>query len=66
LIESIDQKSAVTTGPWRAPITNFLGFAEQAFLDEVAEAAFEAEAVDLGVDRIRQLITHYRKEKAGK
>jgi isoquinoline 1-oxidoreductase beta subunit len=39
LIESIDQKSAVSTGPWRAPITNFLGFAEQAFLDEVAEAA---------------------------
>ncbi len=39
LIESIDQKSTVTTGPWRAPITNFLGFAEQAFLDEVAEAA---------------------------
>jgi isoquinoline 1-oxidoreductase beta subunit len=39
LIESIDQKSAVTTGPWRAPITNFLGFAEQAFLDEVAEVA---------------------------
>lgn len=38
LIESVDQKSAVTTGPWRAPITNFLGFAEQAFLDEVAEA----------------------------
>ncbi|MCX6194826.1 MAG: molybdopterin-dependent oxidoreductase [Cytophagales bacterium] len=38
LIESFDQKSAVTTGPWRAPITNFLGFAEQAFLDEVAEA----------------------------
>ncbi len=39
LIESVDQKSAVTTGPWRAPITNFLGFAEQAFLDEVAEVA---------------------------
>jgi isoquinoline 1-oxidoreductase beta subunit len=39
LIESIDQKSAVSTGPWRAPITNFLGFAEQAFLDEVAEVA---------------------------
>jgi len=39
LIESFDQKSAVTTGPWRAPITNFLGFAEQAFLDEVAEVA---------------------------
>lgn len=39
LIESVDHKSPVTTGAWRAPITNFLGFAEQAFLDEVAEAA---------------------------
>lgn len=38
LIESVNQVSSVTTGPWRAPITNFLGFAEQAFLDEVAEA----------------------------
>lgn len=39
LIDTIDHKSAITTGAWRAPITNFLGFAEQAFLDEVAEAA---------------------------
>jgi isoquinoline 1-oxidoreductase beta subunit len=39
LIESIDYKSPITTGAWRAPITNFLGFAEQAFIDEVAEAA---------------------------
>lgn len=39
LIESVNQVSSVTTGPWRAPITNFLGYAEQAFLDEVAEAA---------------------------
>ena len=38
LVESVNQVSAVTTGPWRAPITNFLGYAEQAFLDEVAEA----------------------------
>ncbi len=37
LIENVEQKSAITTGPWRAPITNFLGYAEQAFLDEVAE-----------------------------
>lgn len=36
LIESIEHKSPITTGPWRAPITNFLAFAEQAFLDEVA------------------------------
>jgi isoquinoline 1-oxidoreductase beta subunit len=39
LIDSVDHKSAITTGPWRAPITNFLAFAEQSFLDEVAQAA---------------------------
>jgi isoquinoline 1-oxidoreductase beta subunit len=39
LIESIDHKSPITTGAWRAPTTNFLGFAEQSFLDEVAAAA---------------------------
>lgn len=39
LIESVDYKSQVTTGPWRAPITNFLAYAESAFLDEVAQKA---------------------------
>lgn len=39
LIDSVDHKSPITTGPWRAPITNFLAYAEQSFLDEVAEAA---------------------------
>ncbi len=39
LIDTVDYKSPITTGAWRAPITNFLAFAEQAFLDEVAEAA---------------------------
>ncbi|KAB7727979.1 molybdopterin-dependent oxidoreductase [Rudanella paleaurantiibacter] len=39
LIDSHDVKSPVTTWAWRAPITNFLAFAEQAFLDEVAAAA---------------------------
>lgn len=39
LIDSIEHKSPITTGAWRAPITNFLAFAEQSFLDEVAEAA---------------------------
>ena len=39
LIESVEYKSAITTGAWRAPITNFLAFAEQAFLDEVAQEA---------------------------
>jgi isoquinoline 1-oxidoreductase subunit beta len=39
LIESIDYKSSITTNAWRAPITNFLAYAEQSFLDEVALAA---------------------------
>ncbi|KPM47619.1 xanthine dehydrogenase family protein molybdopterin-binding subunit [Jiulongibacter sediminis] len=39
LVESVNYESPITTGPWRAPITNFLAYAEQAFLDEVAEAA---------------------------
>ncbi|HSB92551.1 MAG TPA: xanthine dehydrogenase family protein molybdopterin-binding subunit [Flavitalea sp.] len=39
LIETVEHVSPITTGPWRAPITNFLAFAEQSFLDEVANAA---------------------------
>lgn len=39
LVESVEHQSPITTGPWRAPITNFLAFAEQSFLDEVAQAA---------------------------
>jgi isoquinoline 1-oxidoreductase subunit beta len=36
LIDSVEHKSPITTGAWRAPITNFLAYAEQSFLDEVA------------------------------
>ncbi|MBG9376213.1 xanthine dehydrogenase family protein molybdopterin-binding subunit [Panacibacter sp. DH6] len=39
LIESVEHQSPITTGAWRAPITNFLAFAEQSFIDEVAMAA---------------------------
>jgi isoquinoline 1-oxidoreductase subunit beta len=45
LIESVDYKSPITTGPWRAPITNFLAYAEQSFLDEVAQ--------NLGIDAVK-------------
>ncbi|MCH7400248.1 molybdopterin cofactor-binding domain-containing protein [Belliella kenyensis] len=38
LIENINYDSTVTTNAWRAPITNFLAYAEQSFLDEVALA----------------------------
>ncbi|MEQ8423413.1 MAG: molybdopterin-dependent oxidoreductase, partial [Cyclobacteriaceae bacterium] len=36
LVESHELKSNITTGAWRAPITNFLAYAEQSFFDEVA------------------------------
>ena len=39
LIDYADHNSAITTGAWRAPVTNFLAFAEQSFLDEVAKEA---------------------------
>ncbi|MEJ7829068.1 MAG: molybdopterin cofactor-binding domain-containing protein [Segetibacter sp.] len=39
LIETVEHASPITTGAWRAPITNFLAYAEQSFLDEVANAA---------------------------
>lgn len=53
LIESIDHKSSITTGPWRAPITNFLAGAEQTFLDEVAEAAGK-DPVTMRLEMFRQ------------
>lgn len=37
LVESNKLESNITTGAWRAPYANFLAFAEQAFLDELAQ-----------------------------
>jgi isoquinoline 1-oxidoreductase beta subunit len=39
LIDSVNHTSPITTYAWRAPITNFLAYAEQSFIDEVAQAA---------------------------
>ncbi len=39
LAENLGKESNVSTGAWRAPRSNFIAGAEQAFLDEVAEAA---------------------------
>lgn len=39
LAENLRMDSNISTGAWRAPRSNFIAGAEQAFLDEVAEAA---------------------------
>ncbi len=56
LIDSVDHKSPITTGPWRAPITNFLAFAEQSFMDEVANAAGK-DAVQFRLDLLEKART---------
>ena len=45
LVEAHNLESNITTGAWRAPITNFLAFAEQSFLNEVA--------FELGIDLVQ-------------
>ncbi len=49
LIESSYVDSNITTGAWRAPITNFLAVAEQCFFDELA-AEMGQDAVQLRLD----------------
>ncbi|MEL6699052.1 MAG: molybdopterin cofactor-binding domain-containing protein [Bacteroidota bacterium] len=39
LVENYRVDSNISTGAWRAPRSNFIAFAEQSFLDEVAQAA---------------------------
>jgi len=44
-VESHRLNSNITTGAWRAPITNFLACAEQTFVDEIAH--------EIGVDPVK-------------
>ena len=46
-------KSNITTGAWRAPYTNFLAFAEQSFLDEVAQK-LKVDETQLRIDLFNQ------------
>ena len=57
LVESHNLESKITTGAWRAPITNFLAFAEQAFFDEVAQE-LEQDAVQFRLDLFDQAKTN--------
>ncbi len=46
--------SNITTGAWRAPYTNFLSFAEQSFLDEIAEIT-EKDPVQMRLDMLERV-----------
>lgn len=46
--------SDITTGAWRAPYTNFLGYAEESFLDEIAYE-LEIDAVQLRIDLLQNV-----------
>lgn len=48
-VVSHNLSSNITTGAWRAPITNFLAVAEQSFFDELADA-MGVDAVQLRLD----------------
>jgi isoquinoline 1-oxidoreductase beta subunit len=56
LIDSVDYSSPITTGAWRAPVTNFLAYAEQSFLDEIA--------VEIGKDPIAMRLELLQKAKS--
>jgi len=45
--------SEISTGPWRAPTTNFLAFAEQVFIDELSELA-KKDPVDFRLESLKQ------------
>jgi isoquinoline 1-oxidoreductase beta subunit len=57
LIEGHNLESRVTTGPWRAPVHNFIAFAEQSFLDEVALASGQ-DPVQMRLDLLDQAKAH--------
>lgn len=54
-VESNRLNSNITTGAWRAPVTNFLACAEQSFIDEVAHE-IEMDPVQFRLDLLDEVI----------
>ncbi len=52
-VDVANYKSNITTGAWRAPYTNFLSFAEQTFLDELAEV-LEKDPVEMRLELLEK------------
>jgi len=55
LAESHSVESNISTGAWRAPVANFLAYAEQAFFDELA--------AEIGVDAVQFRLDLFEKAK---
>ena len=53
-VDVANYKSNITTGAWRAPYTNFLSFAEQSFLDELAEL-MDVDPVQMRLDLLQKV-----------
>jgi len=56
-VETHNLRSNITTGAWRAPITNFLAIAEQSFFDEIANE-MNIDAVQLRLDILERAKTN--------
>ncbi|GAA0557681.1 xanthine dehydrogenase family protein molybdopterin-binding subunit [Chitinophaga japonensis] len=60
-VDTHEYESPVTTGPWRAPVHNFIAYAEESFLDDIAH--------NLGKDPVAfrlELLEQARSQPAGK
>lgn len=53
-VETGNYKSNITTGAWRAPYTNFLGFAEQSFFDELT-TELNIDTIQLRLDLLQNV-----------
>lgn len=64
LVESHEVESNITTAAWRAPVSNYVGYTESAFIDELAEAMGK-DPVALRIELLDKAINNPVGELAG-